>query len=188
MVLRVPVEDFDTTLLQLSKLGTLVNRVSSAKDVTTEVADINSRVRSAQRSVITLRQLFDRAHQLSDIIRLESELSQREADLESLEAQQRSLNDLTTMSTITMTMELPPVAPKPKPVPHHHDKAGGFLSGIHQGWDALMETVRAVGLGLGVVLPLGTLAVLLAALVYWLVRRFTPQSAPTARPDEPAEA
>ena len=179
MVLRVPVEDFDTTLLQLSKLGTLVNRVSNAKDVTTEVADIDSRVRSAQRSIVTLRQLFDRANKLSDIIRLESELSQRESDLESLEAQQRSLDDRTTMSTITLTMELPPVAPTPKPVPRHDDKAGGFVSGIHQGWNALTETVRAVGHGLGVVLPLGTLALLLAALVYWLVRRFAPHG-PTA--------
>ena len=109
LALRVPVEDFDATMLRLSKLGTLVNRVSNAKDVTTEVADIDSRVRSAQRSITTLRRLFDRATALGDIIRLESELAQREADLESLEAQQRALADQTSMSTITMTVELPVV-------------------------------------------------------------------------------
>ena len=123
LVVRVPVDEFDSTLNDLSQLGTLVNRVRNSKDVTTEVADIDSRVRSAQRSINTLRQLFDRATRLSDIIRLESELAQREADLESLEAQQRSLDDKTTMSTITMTLELPPVAPK-KPAPDDDDEGG----------------------------------------------------------------
>ncbi len=185
LVLRVPVDEFDATLSDLSRLGTLVNRVRNAKDVTTEVADIDSRVRSAQRSITTLRQLFDRANRLSDIIRLESELSQRESDLESLQAQQRALRDQTTMSTITMTLEPPVVTPKPRPKPKD-DNAGGFVAGIQQGWDALKSTTIAVGHGLGLVLPLGTVALLLAALAYWLVRRFAPHD--TAAPHEPAEA
>ncbi len=174
LALRVPVEEFDATLNNLSQLGTLTNRVSSSKDVTTAVADIDSRVRSAQRSINTLRQLFDRANKLSDIIRLESELSQREANLESLQAQQRALSDKTTMSTITMTLEPAIVAPKPKPKPRD-DKAGGFVDGIQQGWDALKATTIAVGHGVGVVLPLGTLALLVAAFAYWFVRRVAPR-------------
>jgi hypothetical protein len=183
LVLRVPVDEFDSTLNDLSQLGTLVNRVRNSKDVTTEVADIDSRVKSAQRSINTLRQLFDRATRLTDIIRLESELSQREADLESLEAQQRSLNDKTTMSTITMTLELPLVTPKPKPKPDD-DEAGGFVSGIQQGWDALRATTLAVGHLVGVVLPLGCVVLVLGALGYWLVRRFSPPS--PAPPQDPA--
>ena len=186
LVLRVPVEEFDSTLNDLSQLGTMVNRVRNAKDVTTEVADIDSRVRSAQRSITTLRQLFDRATKLTDIIRLESELSQREADLESLEAQQRSLNDRTTMSTITMTLELPPVPPKPTPKPEEDDKAGGFVSGIQQGWDALKATTVAIGHVIGVVLPLGTVALVLAGIAYWVVRRFAPHT--PAPPHDTAEA
>jgi hypothetical protein len=178
LVLQVPVADFDATLNDLSRLGTLVNRVRSAKDVTTAVADIDSRVRSARRSIDTLRRLFGRASKLGDIIRLESELSQREANLESLEAQQRTLNDKTTMSTITMSVELPPAGVTPKPTTHH--VAGGFVSGIRQGWHALTRTTLAVGHGLGVVLPLGTVALLLAALGLWFVRRFAPGTTPTA--------
>jgi hypothetical protein len=184
LVLRVPVDEFDSTLNDLSQLGTLVNRVRNSKDLTTEVADIDSRVRSAQRSINTLRQLFDRATRLSDIIRLESELAQREADLESLEAQQRSLDDKTTMSTITMTLELPPVAPK-KPAPDDDDEAGGFVSGVEQGWDALKSTMLAVGHLVGVVLPLGTVVLVVGALGYWIVRRFTPHQ-PTPPQDSAA--
>jgi hypothetical protein len=180
LVLKVPVADFDSTLNDLSRLGTLVNRVRSAKDVTTAVADISSRVRSAQRSIDTLRRLFSRASKFGDIIRLESELSQRESALESLEAQQRTLNDQTTMSTITLSVELPPAGVKTTPPPDH--AAGGFVSGVRQGWHALTRTTLAVGHGLGVVLPLGTVVLLLVALALWFVRRFAPGLAPTAKP------
>lgn len=182
LVLRVPVDEFNATMLRLSSLGTLVNRVSNANDVTIEVADIDSRVRSAQRSIATLRQLFSRATTLNDIIRVEGELAQRESELEALQAQQRALADKTSMSTITMTLELPPTAPKPKP--KHEDKAGGFVSGIHQGWDALKDTAVAVGHFVGLVLPLGTLAALLLALVLWIARHYAPKATPP--PNEPA--
>lgn len=172
LVLGVPVEQFDRTLNGLSRLGTLVDRVRNAKDVTTAVADIDSRVRSARRSISTLRRLFHRVNRLGDIIRLESELSQREADLESLEAQQRTLNERTTMSTITMTVERPPAGVKPASAAHH--AAGGFVSGIHQGWRALTRTTLAVGHGLGVVLPLGTVVLMLVALGLWFARRIAP--------------
>jgi hypothetical protein len=179
LVLSVPVERFDGTLNDLSRLGTLVDRVRNSRDVTTAVADVTSRVRSAQRSISTLRRLFGRASKLGDIIRLESELSQREANLESLEAQQRALNDRTTMSTITMTVDLPRASVQPTSPAHH--ATGGFVSGIRQGWHALTRTMLAVGHGLGVVLPLGTVVLLLAGLGLWFVRRFAPAPARVAK-------
>ena len=179
MVLQVPVASFDPTLNDLSRLGTLVDRVRTAKDVTTAVADVHSRVRSAHQSIRTLRRLFGRATKLGDIIRLEDELSQREADLESLLAQQRALHDKTAMSTITLTVELPPVTVKPPASTHH--AAGGFVSGIREGWHALTRTGLAVGHGLGVVLPLGTVALLLAGIALVVVRRFVPRPAPPVK-------
>ncbi|MEP6666988.1 MAG: DUF4349 domain-containing protein [Nocardioidaceae bacterium] len=182
LVLRVPVDEFDSTINEVSTLGTLVSKARSERDVTTAVIDIDSRVRSAQRSIATLRTLFSRATRLGDIIRLESELSQREADLESLQSQQRALADKTTMSTLTVTIDQP-TKPQPKPqTKNNDDKAGGFVSGIKKGWDAMKTTVLAVGHGLGLVLPLGTLILLVAAIVFWGVRRWVP-----ARPTRVAE-
>lgn len=181
LVLRVPVDEFDTSLDQLADLGSLVSKVRNSKDVTAAVADIDSRVSTAERSIQTLRSLFSRATALGDIIRLESELSQREADLESLQSQQRALADKTTMSTITVSVELPPDPVKPKPKHDQDDTAGGFVAGIHQGWDALRSTTVAVGHGLGVVLPIGTVLLLLAGAAFWLVRRWTPHHAPASK-------
>ena len=180
LVLRVPVDSFDRTLDELAGLGHLVSKTRMSKDVTTQVADVDSRVRSAQQSIVTVRRLFSRAHDLGDIIRLESELSQREANLEALQAEQRALADKTTLSTITMTVELPPPPVKPKPAPKK-EEASGFLAGLHQGWDALTAALVAVGHGIGVVLPIGTVVLLVVGLVLWGVRRWvpTPRHPPT---------
>jgi hypothetical protein len=98
-----------------------------------------------------------------------------------LQAQQRALHDKTSMSTITMTVERLPASVTTKTTKDSH-KAGGFLTGIHQGWHALSRTTLAVGHGLGVVLPLGTVALVLGGLGLWFVRRFAPRAAPAAKP------
>ncbi len=171
LVIRVPVARFDTSLNEIAGFAHLVGKSRNSEDVTTAVADIASRVRSAERSIASLRRLFSKATQLGDIIALESELSRRQADLESLQAQQRSLADRTTFSTITVTIDQPPAGLAPKP----SDDNAGFLAGIRQGWDAMTATIVAVGHGLGLALPLGTVILLLAGLGFWSVRRWAPQ-------------
>lgn len=170
LVLRVPVDEFESTVNEIAKLGVLHSLERSLEDVTAEVADINSRVRSAEASIAQLRRLFAAAEKLGDIIALENELSQRQADLEALQAQQRALADLTTLSTITVTVARPST-----PLPgDDDDRAGGFIAGLKSGWDALVTFVRALSHSLGLALPLGSLLALVAAGGYLLVRRLTP--------------
>lgn len=183
IVLRVPVGEFESAVDEIANLGIRHSLTSSVEDVTAAVADINSRVRSAQDSIAQLRRLFTAAKKLGDIIALESELSQREADLEALQAQQRALADQTALSTITVSItrtSTPPAA--------DNDSAGGFISGLKAGWDNLVGFVRALSHGLGLVLPLGTLVLMTAALAWLLVRRFTPWAAARGNgPNPPAE-
>ena len=174
VVMRVPVDQFEPTLTKVKGLGVLHSLARSVEDVTAQVADIDSRVRSAQDSIASLRRLFSAAQKLGDIIALENELSQREADLEALQAQQRALADQTALSTITITVTKATTAPKPG----DSDKAGGFIAGLKAGWDALVGFVQAVSHGLGLLLPLGTLLLLTAGLIWFLVRRLTPWMRP----------
>jgi hypothetical protein len=180
--LQVPVGTFEQVYDEIPSYATLVDTKQSAKDVTGQVADINSRVRSAQDSIDTLRQLFSQATKLGDVITLERELSQRQADLEALEAQQRSLNAQTTMSTILVSVTEPdPVATAPK----DHDQAG-FVSGIKAGWDGLVTFVVGLSHFLGLVLPIGSLLVLVGLGVWLAVRRVMPRRSPPAQP-QPSE-
>ncbi|HEU0288929.1 MAG TPA: DUF4349 domain-containing protein, partial [Nocardioidaceae bacterium] len=168
VVVRVPVDSFDTALDAIKGLGVLVREQTSTEDVTTKVADVNARVESAQRSIDQLRLLFSRANSLGDIIRLESELSQRQADLESLQAQQRSLGRQTALSTIQVSITRPDQTPTP--VANDGDRAG-FVDGIKSGWSGLVTFVQATAHVIGLVLPLGMLALIVAVPIWLVVRR-----------------
>jgi Domain of unknown function (DUF4349) len=174
ITLRVPVDRFETAVSAVSALGQLASKKTTTEDVTGQVADVASRVQSAKDSISQLRILFNRATKLGDIITLESQLSSREADLEALEAQQRALNDQTSLSTISVGVTRPPVVTtKPKP-----EDTSGFVGGLRQGWDALVDTFAAVSHSIGAVLPLGIVAILLGCLAWVSVRRI-----PRHRPD-----
>jgi hypothetical protein len=67
-------------LTQLAKLGKETSRSGSARDVTTKVADVNSRVASAQQAIDRLRSLYAKATKVRDVIAIEAELNTREAD------------------------------------------------------------------------------------------------------------
>ena len=168
VTLRVPVDNFEPAVDAISGLGVLVREQTSTEDVTTKVADVNARVDSAQRSIDQLRLLFSRANTLGDIIRLESELSQRQADLESLQAQQRSLGRQTALSTIQVSITRPDEAPAS--AVDDGDQAG-FVDGIKSGWSGLVTFVQGVAHVVGLVLPLGTLALIVAVPIWLVVRR-----------------
>lgn len=167
VVVRVPVDRFEDAVDELARLGTLVREQTSSEDVTTKVADVDSRVASAQRSIDSLQRLFDRATKLTDVIRLESELSQRQANLESLLAQQRSLARQTAMSTIHLSVDRADAAPRDE-----DDDGEGFVAGLESGWSGMVTFVRGTVHVVGLVLPLGTLALLVAAPVGLAVRRW----------------
>ncbi|MGI8433163.1 MAG: DUF4349 domain-containing protein [Nocardioidaceae bacterium] len=179
---QVPVDTFEASVDKIATFGTHVDQSTSTEDVTAKVADVDSRVRSAEDSIAQLRRLFTRATKLGDVIALENELSQREADLEALQAEQRVLQARTTMSTISVDV----THPDTKQSPSTDAASDGFVSGIKRGWDALATFVLAVAHTLGLVLPIATLLLLVAAMIWFGVRRLTPsrrtaaQGAPVA--------
>jgi uncharacterized protein DUF4349 len=180
LVLRVPPEDLTTVLGQLSKLGVEQSRQLSTKDVTSKVADVDSRVASARGAIVRLRDLYQHAVKVADIISIESELSGRESDLESLQAQQRALAAETSMATVTLTLTrlaAKTVAPPPKS--HHHRT--GFTGGLANGWDAFTRAASGVATAVGAVLPFAVLLLVLAVVARLVWPRLRP-----ARPTPPA--
>jgi hypothetical protein len=178
LTVRVPVDDFDDVLAELGALGTLEQQSRSAKDVTGEVVDVESRLASAEESIKRIRLLLGRAQNLGDVIRLESELSSRQADLEALEAQRSFYADQTSLATIDLTLlSRHHVAP---PTPEPDD--AGFLAGLAAGWRALLGFLTGGATVLGAMLPFAVLA-LIVGLPLWLLlralwqRRLTPAPA-----------
>ncbi|MEU8887556.1 DUF4349 domain-containing protein [Streptomyces sp. NPDC048442] len=163
--LRVPQNEYSATLTALENSGgKLLARKAEAKDVTDQVVDITSRIKSQRVSVARVQQFMDRATKLSDVVSLEAELSTRQAELESLIAQQASLKDSTGMATITLVIsEIPP---KKKPLAPADDEPG-FVDALDGGWQAFLTTVRWIAMVVGAVAPFAVTLVLL----YLLWRR-----------------
>ena len=178
---KVPVARFDDAVGRIYNMARDHTKQTSTEDVTAKLADVTSRVESAKASIEQLRRLFDRAASLGQVIRLERELSQREADLESLQAQQRSLSAQTTMSTILVTIALPP---KVATTTASDDHRAGFVAGIKKGWAALVAFVVGASHALGLVLPLGLLAIAVCLALWPLARRLTPRRDGSPQPSE----
>lgn len=161
LLLRVPPDELRDTLAALSKLGIEQYRHESTTDVTEKVADVRSRVQSAQLAIAELRELFDKARKISDIIEIESDLNQREADLESFQAQYRALTRQTSMAAITLSLVTArkAAAPPPKKEKKHR---GGFVGGLERGWDGFTAFASWIATAVGTLLPFLVLLLVLA--------------------------
>ncbi|MEU1407120.1 DUF4349 domain-containing protein [Streptomyces sp. NPDC005728] len=174
VVLRVPTAKYDEVLAGLQGTGKLVERSAKAEDVTDQVVDVDSRIRSQRASVARIRELMDRATKLSDVVTLEGELSSREADLEALLAQQASLKDRTSLATITLSLSETPVKKAAS-----EDDTPGFVDALAGGWHVFVTMLRWIALALGAVLPFAALAALLVLLWLRVVRpRLARRAAP----------
>ncbi|MEU9704005.1 DUF4349 domain-containing protein [Streptomyces sp. NPDC047981] len=160
VVLRVPQASYESVLKELAGSGKLLSRKADAKDVTEQVVDVESRIASQRASVARVRELMDRATQLSDVVTLEGELSRRQADLESLLAQQASLKDRTTLATITLEL-----TEKETAKPAKDEDRPGFLDALAGGWNALVAALAWIGIVLAALAP--WLAVALAGYLLW---------------------
>lgn len=179
LVVRIPTADFADAMGALEGAADLISSDTKTDDVTTQVIDINIRVRVQRRSIARIELLLDRAQSIRDIINIESQLSRRQAQLGSLERQQAYLADQTQMSTITVSLErTDKKAPAEK-----KDDATGFVAGLKSGWHGL--TTVAVGLATvtGALLPFALVLLILAIPGWPLVRRLRrPTTTPAPEP------
>ncbi len=162
LVLRVPQERYEDVLDALAGTGKLISRTVKAEDVTDQVVDVDSRVKSQRASVDRVRKLMDQATDLSDVVSLEGELSTREADLESLLAQQASLKDRTSLATITLSL----TESTDKEAGGKAHDGTGFLDALSDGWHGLRTLLSWIAIAVGACLPFAVPLGLL--LVGWL--------------------
>ncbi|MFF3441340.1 DUF4349 domain-containing protein [Streptosporangium sp. NPDC002721] len=163
LVFKIPPGNYPGTLDRLGKdLGTRESLQQNTKDVTEQVADVESRLKSAKAALDSLRTLLKRANTIGEVLDVEREVSNRESELESLQARQRTLASQTSMATLTLNLVGPAAV-----VEKEEDEPSGFLAGLRTGWKAFV-TAAKVGLTLlGVLLPWLVLIGLI-----WLVLAF----------------
>lgn len=163
LVLRVPSDEIDETLVALKKVGELIRSSLNQTDVTTQVADLDARTSALETSVDRLLAMMAQATTTADLIDLESALSQRQAELDGLVAQRDSLGDRVEFASVEMYITSPGVVAGAVP--------GDFWGGVTVGFQALLAFVGGFLVLLGVLVPWLIPLALLAGLVWWLVSR-----------------
>jgi hypothetical protein len=173
LVLRVPVDRFDSVLDALARLGRLEHRSQSAQDVTTQAIDVAARVRAQRASVESIERLYARARTIGEVMAIETQLAKRQAALDSLERQQKYLADQTALATISVTIS------RTHPTAAHAAAGpGGFLGGLADGGQALATAAPGLAGPPGAARPCAVLAALVGVAPWLMVRRRRQRPAP----------
>ena len=106
---RVPSEGFYAALEATMKLGDVLHREVSVRDVTEEFRDLRVRLRSAEAVRDRLEQLLSRAQKVDEALQVERELERVAAEIEQIKGRLAMLEELTAYSTITLQFQPRPV-------------------------------------------------------------------------------
>jgi hypothetical protein len=165
--LKIPVAVYPAVLRQLSgRLGSQTALSQHAQDVTGQVADVASRVASAQAAIAQLRALLKRAGSVSGLLGVQDQINAEESQLEELQAQQRALSRETTYATVALRL-----VSKHAPSVIKKKQSHGFLAGLSAGWRALREATSWVLTAAGTALPFAVIAALAGGIAYGGRRR-----------------
>jgi hypothetical protein len=157
---KIPVTRFEDALSGLTPIGKVESVNVSAEDVGEEFVDVDARMENARRLERRLIDLLGtRTGKLKDVLAVETELARVREEIERYEGRMRYLKAHTATSTISVTVH------EPIPVV---GSAGHSVMGdaFAQSWRNFVVLVSLAVQSLGVVLPLGLLA-----LTAWFVTR-----------------
>lgn len=162
VTVRVPSDELNSMMEELSDLGEVTTSSINRQDVTEQAVDLRARIEASQASVDRLTELLGQSASVADLIAAESALAERQATLESYQQQLESLEGLVEMSSlsVSLTPVVEPVTADP----------AGFADGLAAGWNGLVATLNGIVVALGFMIP--WLAIIgVAALIVWAVVR-----------------
>ncbi len=116
MTARVPAENFDKTVQDLTALGRVLREDITAQDITDTYVDLDARLRNKENQEARLLQIMGEAKTVGEILQVEGELSRVRGDIESMRAQKLYYDKAVAMSTVTLTIsEEGTTKPSPSP-------------------------------------------------------------------------
>ena len=163
--LKIPAQRFDQAINGLGTLGKVESVNSTAEDVGEEYVDITARVNNAHRLEDRLIALLGtRTGKLQDVLSVERELARVREEIERYEGRLRYLKSRVATSTLSVTVH------EPLPILGQGPGQNPIVAAIRAAWRNFVGFVAAAIASLGILIPLGLLA-LLGWIIYKRVRR-----------------
>jgi len=103
---RVPVEKFEETMSAIKELATLVKSdTSTGQDVTEQYTDLQAQLRNAKAQEETYLAILKQARTVEDTLKVQERLGQIRSVIESYEGRLKYLENTTSYSTISVSLE-----------------------------------------------------------------------------------
>jgi hypothetical protein len=162
--LKIPAQRFDQAINGLGTLGKVEAVNATAEDVGEEYVDIEARVNNAHRLEDRLIALLaTRTGKLQDVLSVERELARVREEIERYEGRLRYLKSRVATSTLSVTVH------EPLPILGQGPGQNPIVAAIRAAWRNFVGFIAAAIASLGILIPLGVLA-LLGWIIYKRIR------------------
>jgi len=164
VTVRVPVADFNAFVNEASDVGEVLFQAETSDDVTQQHVDLSARLENLRAEEQRLREFFDAADTVEDMLAIERELSRVRGEIESLDAQVSYLERQAAMATVTIELS------EPKPIVRPSGNDWGFADAITTGFRGAAGVIKVLITFLIAVSPLLAIAIALFFAIRAIVR------------------
>jgi hypothetical protein len=125
VVARVPATQFETSVEEIRKIGSRVlQEKRTGQDVTEEYIDLEARIRTKKALEAQFLEIMKQAQKVSEALEVQRQLAEVRTEIEQLEGRRRFLENQSSLSTITVTLQ--------PPVSMVSTSPGGFFSNVKE--------------------------------------------------------
>lgn len=181
VTIRVPASQFDAVIGEIRGAGSRVAQDKiTTQDVTEEYIDLEARIRAKQALEAQFMEIMKQARTVSDALEVQRQLSDVRAEIERLEGRRRFLENQTSLSTISVTIQ----------PPTQIVSSTGFFYSVKRAFSEGLDVAAMITLGLIrlfiALLPVFIFIVLpIYLIVRYLIRRAQRQPARAAAAPQP---
>jgi hypothetical protein len=125
VVARVPSAQFDKTVEEIEKIGSrILQEKRTGQDVTEEYIDLEARILTRKALETQFLEIMKQARTVTDALEVQRQLAGVRTEIEQLEGRRRFLENQSSLSTITTTLQPPVSMVSATP--------GGFFSSVKE--------------------------------------------------------
>lgn len=164
VVISVPAESFERAKNDAGQLGTVKGQSQNSQNVTEEYVDLQARIKNQQAYVDSIQALLAKAKTIDEILQVQQTLTYAQEQLEQLKGRFQYLEAHTSFSTLAMNIyEVGTDVVTPP-------GEWGFVQALKDAAHNLVDAFSAVVRGLGWLIPALLIVVVLAGIVYAIVK------------------
>ena len=176
VTVRVPSASYEQFVADVTAVGTVKYQSEASEDVTQQHVDQSARLDNLRAQEKRLRDFFDAAKDVKEMLSIEQELGRVRGDIESLDAQVKFLERQAAMATVTVELS------EPRPVVSPGAESWGFMDAITNGIRGAASVLTGFLTVLIATSPLWIAAAVLFFPICALIRRRRAAKPPTRPP------